>query len=286
MERILLLAVPATLGALLLTSGTSNDDGRAGRTGSPGEQTCVNGCHNTFTLNSGAGSITLGSSNMVDWQYEPGVTYNMTVTVSLSTSNLFGIGLECLTAAGANAGNLVITVPEDTRTLNAVVSGNSRRNIVHQLNGGVAAGSKTFSFDWVAPSTNIGNVTFYYAGNAANGNGTNSGDRIYTGSQEVTPLITTGIRDEVDGSAAVRVGPSPFDTQCRVQYSTREGGRARVTFLDPGGRTLTHMDLGDRAPGSYSETLTGLEVLPQGACLMVLEVGELRSAHKVFRTEL
>jgi hypothetical protein len=246
----------------------------------------VNGCHNTFTLNSGAGSITLGSSNMVDWQYEPGVTYNMTVTVSLSTSNLFGIGLECLTAAGANAGNLVITVPEDTRTLNAVVSGNSRRNIVHQLNGGVAAGSKTFSFDWVAPSTNIGNVTFYYAGNAANGNGTNSGDRIYTGSQEVTPLITTGIRDEVDGSAAVRVGPSPFDTQCRVQYSTREGGRARVTFLDPGGRTLTHMDLGYRAPGSYSETLTGLEVLPQGACLMVLEVGELRSAHKVFRTEL
>jgi hypothetical protein len=285
MERTL-LAAPALLLVLLFSSGTSNDDGRAGRTGSPGEQTCVNGCHSTFALNSGAGSVTLGSANMVDWQYEPGVTYNMTVTVSLATSNLFGIGLECLTASGSNAGTIVVTAPEDTRTLNAVVGGNSRRNLVHQLNGGVAAGSKTFNFDWVAPSTNIGNVTFYFAGNAANGNGSSSGDRIYTGSQVITPLITTGLREASEGSTSVRVGPSPFDAQCRIQYSTRDGGSTRVTFLDLGGRTLLQRDLGERTPGSYSETLTGLDALPQGACVMVLEVGEVRSAHKLFRSAL
>jgi hypothetical protein len=177
-----------------------------------------------------------------------------------------------------------VTTPEDTRTLNAVVAGNSRRNLVHQLNGGVAAGSKTFSFDWVAPSTNIGNVTFYFAGNAANGNGTSSGDRIYTGSQVITPLITTGLRETLEGNTAVRVGPSPFDSQCRIQYYTRDGGSARITFLDLGGRTLLRRDMGMRTPGAYTETLSGLDALPQGACVMVLEVGEVRSAHKLFRS--
>ena len=41
-------------------------------------------------------------------------------------------------------------------------------------------GGVTFEFDWMPPATNQGAVTLYVAGNAANGNGSPSGDHIYT----------------------------------------------------------------------------------------------------------
>ena len=47
----------------------------------------------------------------------------------------------------------------------------------------------TFQFDWTPPATNAGPVTFYVAGNAANGNGANTGDQIYTSSVQLIPAI-------------------------------------------------------------------------------------------------
>jgi uncharacterized protein (TIGR03437 family) len=49
----------------------------------------------------------------------------------------------------------------------------------------------TFQFDWIPPATNAGPVTFYVAGNAANGNGSSSGDLIYTSSVQLTPAIAS-----------------------------------------------------------------------------------------------
>ncbi len=41
------------------------------------------------------------------------------------------------------------------------------------------ANNATWSFDWTAPGAGVGQVTFYVAGNAANNNGSDLGDRIY-----------------------------------------------------------------------------------------------------------
>ena len=48
-------------------------------------------------------------------------------------------------------------------------------------------GGATFEFDWTPPATNAGPVTFYAAGNAANGNGSPTGDQIYTTSVQLAP---------------------------------------------------------------------------------------------------
>jgi uncharacterized protein (TIGR03437 family) len=47
-------------------------------------------------------------------------------------------------------------------------------------------GSATFLVQWTPPATDVGEVVFYAAGNAANNNGTNAGDRIYTTSQKIS----------------------------------------------------------------------------------------------------
>src|SRR5207253_2353303 len=50
-------------------------------------------------------------------------------------------------------------------------------------------GGATFQFDWMPPAQNAGPITFYVAGNAANGDANSTGDMIYTSSLEVTPVI-------------------------------------------------------------------------------------------------
>lgn len=269
----------------MLTSGTTDNNGKAGRTGAPGEQTCVDGCHNSYALNSGAGSIALGSTNMVNWQYVPGATYHMTVTVALATSNLYGFDVECLTASGANAGTLTVTNAAQTQVKNATVNGISRRNIVHQLNGGAGAGSKTFSFDWVAPASDIGNVTFYYAGNASNGNNDKPGDYIYTGSQVITPATGTGIADITWDTGELGVGPNPFRDALTMGYAMPEGGEVVLSLLDLEGRLVERLLASERPPGHHSETVAGLERLGPGTYLLVLDAAGRRTVRKVVRAE-
>jgi uncharacterized protein (TIGR03437 family) len=45
----------------------------------------------------------------------------------------------------------------------------------------------TFSIDWTPPATNVGDIVFYAAGNAANGDGTFNGDRIFTTTRRISP---------------------------------------------------------------------------------------------------
>lgn len=254
--------VSAAMLVLLLASGAQNDDGRAGRTGSPGENTCVNSCHNTFALNSGTGSVVVTAANMPNWEYVPGTTYQITATVSLTGSVLFGIGLECLTSSGSNAGSLSITDPASTQFLNATVGGNSRRNLVHTLGGGSGTGSKAFTFNWTAPSTNIGAVTFYFAGNASNNNGMGSGDRIYSGSQVVTPSMATGLDD---GTSALRMSvfPNPSSGLFQVELAEQEV-QYRITDLNGSSvqqgvfnGTLNTIDLSSETEGVYLLQLLG-----------------------------
>lgn len=71
-----------------------------------------------------------------------------------------------------------------------------RRNVVHQFNGGLHADSAIFTFNWVAPTTNIGNIIFYFAGIAANNNGSENNDYAYHSSRVVTPASATGILEQ------------------------------------------------------------------------------------------
>ncbi len=206
---------------IVMTSSILSDNGKAGKTGSPGELTCID-CHGDFSANTGGGSITITNTGMTNWQYTPGQTYPITVTVARTGSSIFGLGVECLTAANANAGTLVITNSASTQIKNATVSGVSRANVVHQLNGGLASNSKSFTFNWTAPPAGTGTVKFYYAGIAGNNNGNESGDYVYNNFQSVTELVCTppATIPSISGAAAVCKGSTVTYSVASVANAT------------------------------------------------------------------
>ena len=277
MKKKIVLLVSSAFLVFTFFAGILSDNGKAGATGSPGENNCTQ-CHNTYAVNSGSGSIVI-TSNMTNWEYVPGQTYTITVTVAQTGKSLFGMGFEALQSSGANAGTL--TPGTGTTSKNATVAGNSRKNIVHTLNGGASSGSHTFTFTWLAPASNIGNVTFYVAGNACNANGSDTGDYVYTASQVVTPAAV-GI-DEVElDNAFINAYPNPFSNELRLQFSVNTTSKVQITIMDLAGKiVLNKTEV--KSSGTHQEILN-VSDLKEGMYIATFAIdGKIYSSQRVVK---
>jgi hypothetical protein len=178
--------------------------------------------------------------------------------------------VEALTSAGTNGGSLAIT-NASTAIMNAMVTGVSRRNVVHTLNGGATPNAKVFEFDWVAPSTNIGDVTFYFAGVAANGDGNDAvGDYVYAGQQVVTPALSTGISAR-SADVDVNVFPNPASDMLQVTHTMADAGLVEITLLDLNGRIVEKFVSAQRRPGRHTELIDGLDKHAAGTYALRVE---------------
>ncbi|MFM7729289.1 MAG: T9SS type A sorting domain-containing protein, partial [Flavobacteriales bacterium] len=66
----------------------------------------------------------------------------------------------------------------------------------------------TFTFTWDAPATDIGDITFYVAGLAANGDDHESDDRVYSTSQVVT-ASSVGLNEVISNGFEKNLFPNP-----------------------------------------------------------------------------
>ncbi len=160
-----------------------------GYTGAPSEQTCSR-CHSGPPP---TGQFTI----VVPQSYEPGQTYQITVQHATSDTSRrrWGFQLTGLTTDNTRAGTLQST-SGFTSVIQGAVAGGVRQNIQHNISGTFPgqSGGAFWTFDWIAPPSNVGPVTFYAAGNQANNNGATSGDQIYRSAVTVQPAATEPVR--------------------------------------------------------------------------------------------
>ncbi|MFM2207059.1 MAG: hypothetical protein RL213_1034 [Bacteroidota bacterium] len=273
-----LIAAALTLGMFsLLTAEVMDDNGRAGYTGAPGENNCTySGCHTGNALNNPGGSIELrtGTTNNV---YVPGQTYNMQFKVAFTGRSLFGLGVEALDASGNNAGTLTANASFGNQIKTRTVGAYTRRCIVHTFNGGARQDSMVFRFTWTAPQS--GTVTFYYCGNAANGNASESGDYIYTGSTVLNPFSTTGIAEKA-GNMGLSVYPNPAQGSCSIQLNGTMKTDVSLQLFDMGGKLIRQEAV---VPGGAENTVVWneLEALPRGTYLLSAKSGDSHAVNRI-----
>jgi hypothetical protein len=177
-DSILLLVALAVLFTAAFVSGSTSGP-PDGRTGAPGESDCTVGCHNTYSVNSGDGSLTIDN---VPGQYNPEQIYSLSVTIQDPGQQKWGFELTVLDGSNNKAGSLTVTDSTNTQLSSSV----SRDYIKHTTAGtfdGTSNGPVSWTFDWLAPEPGTGTVTFYAAGNAANSGSGNKLDYIYTTSE-------------------------------------------------------------------------------------------------------
>lgn len=157
------------------------------KTGAPNETTCTS-CHSGSSLvTSGTqhGRINL-KGNYTGGGYIPDSTYTLTVSYAETGRSTFGFQMTAL-SNGKAAGTF--TSSARTGTFSATVSGATRYYVEHNSTGSasIAKDSTAWTFQWKAPSTNMGDITFYLALNSSNDNGGTSGDVIYNKTFKISP---------------------------------------------------------------------------------------------------
>lgn len=199
MQKARLIILPALLAAVcgfLLSDDQSVQRVHAfsagpppGYTGAPLEEpeACAE-CH--VPPDAGTGQISITAPQT----YIPGQTYSITVTHTNNdpTRLRWGFQLTALDPSDEKAGDLQ-SLNGLTQVLNNAGPGNARQYIEH-TSAGTFAGQQngaSWMFDWTAPQTDVGTITFYAAGNHANNDGNTSGDHIYRTFVASTPASTT-----------------------------------------------------------------------------------------------
>ena len=104
------------------------------------------------------------------------------------------------------------------------------------LDGGLNADSKEFNFSWTAPATNVGPVTFFYSGIAADADGNETGDYVYAGSQVANPNTTAINIVKVEASTSVY--PNPASSFMNVTYTAKQSGTVSMNLFNLNGQLV------------------------------------------------
>ena len=154
----------------------------SGKTGAPGEGNCTM-CH-SGSVNDGNATSSVSFSGANN-EYELGVTYDLTLSISNGSSKN-GFQLVVLDSAqGNDAGSLTAS-----DIVNTQIAVNNRTYLNHTNSGNSLT---SWNFQWTAPSNDIGPITLYYSYNVSNAMNNTGGDQIYLASHTIYPSTSTGL---------------------------------------------------------------------------------------------
>ena len=175
-----------TLGNTLLANSSNPPSGYHG------ESLNCTSCHGGNSVNSGDGGISLSG---LPTSYVPGQTYNLALTVSGTHAR--GYGFQLSPKINGNLGGQLTAVSNDMG-----IESDSAEHRGSSLTG-------TWNFQWTAPSTDEGSVTFYASGLATGGSSGNDGDYVYTMSQNLAASSFTHASMDWNASTSGVIFSSP-----------------------------------------------------------------------------
>jgi hypothetical protein len=257
----------------------SNPSGApAGVTGSPGDgnQTCArSGCHTGNAVQVQAGMI---SSDIPAEGYIPGQTYSITITLNQAGVSRWGFEASPQNLSGAKIGSLVLTNTGQTRLIS------SGKYVTHTTAGNSGStGSKSWTFDWVAPVAGTGGFSFYATAMATNNNGNESGDKVFRDELAIIESTSTSVQPHELGKNNLTIFPNPS-----------VGDELHFSLNEPAGElnairiyTLTGALVMELGPDSFVQSHPVLTIpsfkLESGSYLLVAEYQKGRFIKRFIR---
>lgn len=222
----------------------------AAHTGAPGEVHCAtSGCH-SGTVNSGPGTTVFAIDGGTT-TYIPGQNYTVTIDMTEATIDKFGFQVIALKDNGNTfVGSYTLTDPTNTRLIN----GSGGKKYIGSTPCGSDAdpvGSLGWTFDWMAPTTNEGDITFYLASLATNHNHSTSGDNTYTQTLTLS-ANTTDIREIGQVEKSFVMYPNPATDMTQIRYALEDDAAVQISVSDMHGKTVKQLLSGRQAAGKHA----------------------------------
>ena len=218
----------------------------------PGMSSCVSsGCHGTNELNAGPGGLEIlatfdGEENV----YTDGSLIDINLTITDPNASRYGFQMVAVDGNGIGVGNFITGDDENL----AIQEAQGLEFIGHfeipQTN------DNTFSFQFQAPDENVGPISFYATGLAADGLGSPADDFPYSDGVDLFWTEPSTIDEGVFSGLALAPNPS---TDRMVQLRGINFEKAQVQVIDLNGKlrqTFTYqpnvfLDLSELDSGLY-----------------------------------
>lgn len=262
--------------ALLLTNNSSGPAAvqNLDRTGSPLSPGPCQVCHNNGAFSPTLTLEVLDNGAAVA-AYEPGRTYTLRVQAN-ATGNPAGYGFQAVALTGDD--DLQAGVFSNPAQGIQITPLNGRQYAEHSMR----RTSNIFEVDWTAPEAGTGEVRFYSAVVAANGNGTSTAD----GAAFLTSPVAlaegpASSAEENELFEAFTIFPNPVAARLNLRFQSRETGEYQLRIVNLQGQSL----LERRIEVAAGEQVQGLEVsaLPAGIYTVQLTDGRRVSSRKVIK---
>ncbi len=237
----------------------------AGYTGAPLSAVDFGNCTHCHGGTAKSGGVTV-SGFPTGNTYTPGVTQHLTVTVPTTTSGRgFELTARLATSTPTPEGKLTVTDNTNTQLLTS-----GAVQFIEQTSSGSA--SNTWSFDWTAPSSSVGDIVFYVAGVAGYSN-------VYTNSYTLTasappppPLPTlsanpSSLTFSYQSGSATPPSPATFAVSSSdasaINFTAAASGGTWLSVSPTSGTSSTTANTltlavnpTGLAPGTYNDTVT------------------------------
>ncbi|MCW5906578.1 MAG: T9SS type A sorting domain-containing protein [Chitinophagales bacterium] len=283
-KKLLLLGSALVMAAILFNTTTVNSEiskPPAGSAGDPitGKSCAQSGCHpspaltpssNDLTINIGTGTPTtpLNSS----FSYDGGTAYNIAFLPTAFTGR-YGFQIIALDAANNMAGTFTVTNAATT----AIKTAGNYKYMGH-LN---ASSFKQWVFKWTAPPASTGDVTFYYAYNTADNDGSALGDVIYKGSVTIS-ANPSSINDLSTKVADLTVFPNPVSGEFGLSFNATETMDATAGLYNLNGELVNNMFDETINEGFYTRTFK-VSNLAAGVYMVKISSGNASTVKKIFK---
>jgi hypothetical protein len=257
MKKKLILTAVAFAGLLFASTlftpavpvHSSTSGAPAGKTGSPGDGQSCTQCHS----GTATAQQNLITTNIPAGGYAPNYTYQVTATVAFTGRVKFGFQVSPQNASGTKIGDMVATNTTETQTQS------TGKYITHRTAGTSGTDGRTWTFDWKAPASGSGPVTFYGAFNCTNNLNNSAGDVVYLSNITYQEDLTS-IR-EYGKQLQFNVFPSPAVDEINLIMESNENISAEIFGID-GKRVksiqVTDVQTGVKIPVDVKELASGV----------------------------
>jgi hypothetical protein len=233
-----------------------------GKTGAPGETSCTS-CH-SGSAQSGTSEnafVLFDATATPVTSYVPGQIYAVSVSMNSNPSKK-GFQATALDGNGNMAGTF-------TAGLNTAINGTTKKYANHKSTSNNAT-TIAWLWSWTAPSTNVGDVTFYLATNKANGNNNDNGDVIYL-SQHI--IGSTASVQEAQNNSNLVVGVNTESNQIQVNFDALSVDNLFLNIVDASGKSVFTKDLGLTSVGKNKHSVQIPSNIKHGVYFVHLFIG-------------
>jgi hypothetical protein len=282
MKKKILLAIAFTTASLVCVTHQvwTNVSGAPGPytnapTSAGKELNCLTaGCHVGNPVNAAGGTLSIklldGTTEVNEWLANK--TYN--VNVIMSKAGAAKYGFEISAKRGTTSSNMGSLKNSGTGTQFAPFT-----NSTYLTHSATATGNWTFQ--WTAPAASSDAVTFYVAGNAANGDNNTTGDFIYSTSKTIASS-SSAIGETDPFSSTIRVRGNPVSNYLIVDFDQAKQENAAIKIYTLQGKEI-RLPVSFQGNGLNKRFVVETASLDKGMYIFSLQSGNNHASKKFLR---